>query len=387
MFNKQMIFFALLFMIITVTTYPHSGRADGQGGHTNRKTGYANVMTMPPIGKEDKKEERIMGEENPIEEENADPLEMVKIKLEWFKVWGKIITAAITVLFGSVLIAYINYSFQRRQLNQQKLLNETKLKLQAKKEAAELKLQESKAEADQRQAEMKYLGDFIEHALSDDHKRRLRFAEYFAKLTISGELQKKWEEYHNDIRNTIKLKGEKEDLLKKTKDEEEIKKISAEVVQLQDQLDPLPKISEVDLLDEVGLDKDWRPLKYTDNEYELQSEGKVVYDKATGLMWQQSGSDNRISLLEVKSYISALNRENFAGYNNWRLPTLEEAISILEPKNNETDNMFIDPIFDGRQRLIWTSDKFKTNFYWVVNFTNGVCIFSFSFSNFVRAVR
>ena len=57
-----------------------------------------------------------MGEENLTGNEKADPLEKDKIELERFKVLGKIITAAITVLFGSVLVAYINYSFQNRQL-------------------------------------------------------------------------------------------------------------------------------------------------------------------------------------------------------------------------------------------------------------------------------
>ncbi len=39
MLNKQMVFFALLFLIIPVTAYPHSGRTDAQGVHTNKKTG------------------------------------------------------------------------------------------------------------------------------------------------------------------------------------------------------------------------------------------------------------------------------------------------------------------------------------------------------------
>lgn len=102
-----------------------------------------------------------MVEENPTENEKADSLEKDRIKLERFKVWGKIIVTAITVVFGSVIAAYINYQIQTRQLDQQELLNKTKLELQ-----------QAKAKADQRQAEMKYLGDFIDHALSDDYKSR-----------------------------------------------------------------------------------------------------------------------------------------------------------------------------------------------------------------------
>ncbi len=31
--------FIILFLIIPITAYPHSGRTDAQGGHTNKKTG------------------------------------------------------------------------------------------------------------------------------------------------------------------------------------------------------------------------------------------------------------------------------------------------------------------------------------------------------------
>ena len=215
------------------------------------------------------------------DEKKPDNLEMEKMKLERFKEWRKIITVTITVLFGSVLVAFINYSIQKRQLDQQKLINEN-----------ELELQKKIAESERRQAEMKYLGDFIELALIDDHTKRLRFAEYFTQLTISGELQKKWEDYRDGILDTIKLLEEKKVEWAKAEDEEEKRTISAEVVQLQAKLDPLPKKSEVFLdREEAGLDKEWRPLKYTDNEFELKSDGNVVYNKAAKLMWQQSGSN------------------------------------------------------------------------------------------------
>src|SRR5262249_37941471 len=65
-----------------------------------------------------------------------------------------------------------------------------------KKTYDELKLQQDKALTDREQGEMKYLGDYIKYALEKDPDVRLRFSQYFAKLTISDALQKKWSEYH-----------------------------------------------------------------------------------------------------------------------------------------------------------------------------------------------
>ena len=101
-------------------------------------------------------------------------LEIEKLKLERFKVWKEIITVAISVIFGTVLIALINNKFQNRQLDQQKLVDAAKL----------------------RQSEMEYLGKFLTYALEQDIGKRMRFADYFAKLTISEDVQTRWHVYY-----------------------------------------------------------------------------------------------------------------------------------------------------------------------------------------------
>lgn len=311
--------------------------------------------------------------------------ETEKLKLERFKVWGRIVTVAITVLFGSGLGGYINYSLQKRQLEQQKLLND-----------AELQLQNAKSEADRRQAEMKYLGDFITYALADDHKKRLRFAEYFATLTISSELQSKWKDYRDGIIKTMEdLEAKEKELFtaRKTGEEEAVKKLETDVARLQAQLAPLPGKSEVYLSYDIVsklLDKYMKPKNYTSNEFELQNNGKVIYDKATGLMWQKSGSDSPVTYDEAKTYIDVLNREHFAGYSDWRLPTLKEAISLLEPPPPVNDGLYIDMLFDKKQKWIWTSDLYSTLSAWVVFFNDGDCDgcpIGGDWNRYVRAVR
>ena len=64
------------------------------------------------------------------------------------------------------------------------------------------------------------------------------------------------------------------------------------------------------------------------HQYEaLERSGKkLVIDHATGLMWQQGGSPKEMDYADAARYIRDLNNQKFAGYSDWRLPTLEEAM-------------------------------------------------------------
>lgn len=86
------------------------------------------------------------------------------------------------------------------------------------------------------------------------------------------------------------------------------------------------------------------------HQYEVKSLSgkKVVIDHATKLMWQRSGSPDKMTYEEAKKYPDQLNREQFAGFNDWRLPTLEEAMSLLESAEKNGD-LYIDPVFDKTQ--------------------------------------
>lgn len=123
------------------------------------------------------------------------------------------------------------------------------------------------------------------------------------------------------------------------------------------------------------------------NQFRLQKNGKVVYDAATGLTWQQSGSAEAMDYIDGMRYIDKLNRESFAGYNDWRLPTLEEALSLMEPVKSGK-GVYINEAFDKMQAWIWTSDMFQTSFIWVTRFAGGNCDRNDRAGNFyVRAVR
>ncbi|MCU0644134.1 MAG: TIR domain-containing protein [bacterium] len=115
---------------------------------------------------------------------------------------------------------------------------------------------------------------------------------------------------------------------------------------------------------------------------------KVVLDNASGLMWQQSGSANYMNYEDAKKWTNDLNKIGYAGYSDWRFPTLEEAMSLMEPKQMN-DNLYIDPKFDAMQWWIWTSDQPPgVSRAWSVSFSDGGCSWGGFFDNScVRAVR
>jgi len=112
------------------------------------------------------------------------------------------------------------------------------------------------------------------------------------------------------------------------------------------------------------------------HDYNLKTVGgdKVVVDNATGLMWHQSGSDYRMNQWEAEDRVEMLNSEGYAGYHDWRLPTVDEAVSLLEP-SKKNGNLYIDPVFSKEQKHIWTGDKCHSTRYsrtaWTVRFGNG----------------
>jgi len=95
----------------------------------------------------------------------------------------------------------------------------------------------------------------------------------------------------------------------------------------------------------------------------------TVIDERTDLMWQRFGLD-LCSIRNMKSQIEALNKESFAGYQDWRMPTLDEALSLMEGKANEK-GVYLHPCFSKEQPFIFTSARRKPTGYWFVDYKQG----------------
>ncbi len=100
------------------------------------------------------------------------------------------------------------------------------------------------------------------------------------------------------------------------------------------------------------------PLGSFDNHFVDNIDGTVT-DKATGLMWQKSGSPSPLGNRFAKRYIKRLNNEQFAGYSDWRMPTIEELASLI--KKAKINGVHIAPVFDNKQIRCWTVDQYYTS--------------------------
>jgi hypothetical protein len=103
----------------------------------------------------------------------------------------------------------------------------------------------------------------------------------------------------------------------------------------------------------------------------------TITDKATGLMWQKSGSSRAKTWKRARTYVKKLNQNRFTGHSDWRLPTIDELASLVE--REKVNGVHIDPIFYNKQKICWSADQgpvfggFTSNppQVWHVNFREG----------------
>jgi serine/threonine protein kinase len=146
------------------------------------------------------------------------------------------------------------------------------------------------------------------------------------------------------------------------------------------------KVSVDDFEKVFRLNSELEPINYINNEFQDNGDGTIT-DYATGLMWQKSGSSHSFYYSLAKEYIEILNEERFAEYNDWRLPTIPELMSILKFKKNDK-GYYIDPVFNRKQLWCWSADTSSGWVAWCVLFIYGNVYWHFMFNeNYVRAVR
>ena len=94
----------------------------------------------------------------------------------------------------------------------------------------------------------------------------------------------------------------------------------------------------------------------------------TVTDKTSNLMWMRHGCDIN-SIRTIARWIDELNRDNFGGHSDWRLPTIEEGLTLLE-KNKNNRGLYLHPCFSVGQPFIFTADQRQPGGRWFIDFTH-----------------
>ena len=129
-----------------------------------------------------------------------------------------------------------------------------------------------------------------------------------------------------------------------------------------------------------------RPRVYRPHNFE-RSGDETVTDSDTRLMWQQSGSPFQLQWHQAWDYVDRLNTERFAGHRGWRLPTIDELITLLRDIPRAGDDC-IAPIFDQSRIWLWSCDRRSFTAAWYVSSDMGFVAWQDVTANFyVRAVR
>jgi hypothetical protein len=84
--------------------------------------------------------------------------------------------------------------------------------------------------------------------------------------------------------------------------------------------------------------------------------------------------------------VRRLNKQEYAGYSDWRFPRVEEEASLLT--SDKVNCRYRDPVFDGKQEWIWTGNSHDSDNAWVADFVGGgVLTCNVDDGSYVRPVR
>jgi len=131
----------------------------------------------------------------------------------------------------------------------------------------------------------------------------------------------------------------------------------------------------------------WHPEFYRDPTFQRDVKGATVLDASTGLQWQYSGSDFPQDWPSAFSYIDDLNTRGWHGQRDWRLPTVEELLTLLRPPPAGTDYCLARDFAPHHKRL-WSSDRRSFTSAWYVSLELGFVAWQDrTFPNHIKAVR
>ena len=98
--------------------------------------------------------------------------------------------------------------------------------------------------------------------------------------------------------------------------------------------------------------------------YTKSSDGLTVKDDVTGLTWQKYYDAGIYYWAETQTVVDNLNKQNYGGFNDWRVPTIKELYSLWNASTGwpYIDTNYFDIEYRDEQDLshaiFWSSDKY-----------------------------
>ena len=121
----------------------------------------------------------------------------------------------------------------------------------------------------------------------------------------------------------------------------------------------------------------------TSSDFTTSSDGDILTDNRTGLMWQKE----HVADKTWQQALKYCENSTYAGYSDWRLPNKNELASLLDPGKS------VDPYSnfpDMPSSWFWSSSTYVryTNNAWYVDFNSGgVSNYNKTYDTYVRCVR
>jgi serine/threonine protein kinase len=111
-----------------------------------------------------------------------------------------------------------------------------------------------------------------------------------------------------------------------------------------------------------------RPNRYIRNAFQVTTK-ETVTDMTTGLTWQQAGSKYPMPWENKDRYLNELNQNRFGGHDNWRMPTMNELLSLLNPWALET--FCRNAHFNDTHTWLWSADQRSRRAVWTIELDIG----------------
>jgi len=118
-----------------------------------------------------------------------------------------------------------------------------------------------------------------------------------------------------------------------------------------------------------GLTDLYQPAVYQPNAFRRRGES-CLEDRSSGLIWLVKAPPLALSWEEAWSYAASLSEEPGNQAEPWRLPTVEELLTLLQPRFRPED-FCVPAVLGGQKRCLWSADERTCSAAWFVDAENG----------------